>query len=94
MKKDNELDRYLLFDFEKNKENIDHLQFRKNYRSQFPLFSQYARNILSISATTINVEQEFSTVGWILNQRKMNLKLEEVDNILLIRSMEKQSENK
>ncbi|CAF1275734.1 unnamed protein product [Rotaria sordida] len=90
IKKGDELDRYLLFKFEKNKETIEPLYFWKIYRSEFPFLSQYARSVLSIPATTTNVEREFSTAGWILNERRTNLKPEEVDKILFVRSMEKQ----
>ena len=90
-KKSDELDRYLLIEIDKNKDNAEPLQFWKSYRTQLPFLSQYARSILSIPATTTNVEREFSTAGWLLNQRRTSLKPSEVDKILLIRSMEKQS---
>jgi hypothetical protein len=89
-KKGDELDRYLLFEFDKNKQTTEPLQFWRNHQSQFPFLSKYARSILSIPATTTNVEREFSTAGWILNQRRTNLKPEEVDKILFVRSIEKQ----
>jgi len=75
-----------------NESTTDPLQFWKTYRNQFPYPSQYARSILSIPATTTNVEREFSTAGWILNQRRTNLKPEEVDKILFVRSMKKQTQ--
>jgi hypothetical protein len=54
----------------------------------------YARSIFSIPATTTNVEREFSTARWVLNQRRTNLKPEEVNKILFVRSMVKQLEKK
>jgi hypothetical protein len=92
IKKSDELDRYLLFEYEKNNLNAEPLQFWKNHQTHFPFLSQYARSILSIPATTTNVEREFSTAGWVLNQRRTSLKPEELDKILFIRSMEKQSQ--
>lgn len=94
LKKSDELDRYLLFEFEKTEQTENPLEFWKNHRNQFPYLAQYARTIFSIPATTTNVEREFSTAGWILNQRRTNLKPEEVDKILFIRSIEKQLEKK
>lgn len=90
VKRSDELDRYLLMEIDKTADAIEPLTFWKNNRNQFPLLSQYARSLLSIPATTTNVEREFSTAGLVLNQRRTTLKPTEVDKILLIRSMEKQ----
>jgi hypothetical protein len=94
IKKGDELDRYLLYEFEKNDQNTEPLQFWKTHRNHFPFLAQYARSLLSIPATTTNVKREFSTAGWVLNQRRTNLKPEEVDKIIFVRSMEKQLEKK
>jgi hypothetical protein len=88
-RKGDELDRYLLFEYDKTNQKIEPLQFWKNHQRQFPLLSRYARSILSIPATTTNVEREFSTAGWILNERRTNLQPDKLDNILLVRSVEK-----
>jgi hypothetical protein len=85
-RKSDELDRYLLLEFDKNKQTIEPLQFWKDYHHQFPFLSKYARSILSIPATTTNVEREFSTAGWILHERRTNLQPDKLENILLIRS--------
>lgn len=45
MKKGDELDRYLLYEFEKNKETEQPLLFWKIHRNQFPFLAQYARSI-------------------------------------------------
>jgi hypothetical protein len=50
-----------LFEFEKNKQTEEPLQFWKVHRKQFPFLAQYARSIFSIPATTVDVEKEFST---------------------------------
>ncbi|CAF1538615.1 unnamed protein product [Adineta ricciae] len=93
IKKIDELDRYLLIDIDKNAHTGDPLVFWKSYRNQFPFLSQYARSVLSIPAITTNVEREFSTAGWLINQRRTSLKPTEIDKILFIRSMEKQLKN-
>jgi hypothetical protein len=92
IKKSDELDRYLLMEIDKTKDVLEPLEFWKEHRNQFLLLSQYARSILSIPATTTNVEREFSTADWILNQRRTSLKSEEVDKILFVRSIRRQFE--
>lgn len=87
-KKGDEIDRYLLFDIDKS-QTIEPLPFWKNHQSKFPYLSKYARSVFSIPATTTNVEREFSTAGWILNERRTCLQPDTVDNILLVRSVEK-----
>lgn len=89
IRKSDELDRYLLFEFDKNKQTIEPLEFWKNHQQKFPFLSKYARSILSIPATTTNVEREFSTAGWILNERRTNLQPDKLENMLLVRSVEK-----
>jgi hypothetical protein len=89
IKKADELDRYLLFEFDKSKQSSDPLHFWKLYENQFPFLSKCARSIHSIPATTTSVEREFSTAAWTINERRTNLKPEQLDNILLVRSVEK-----
>ncbi|CAF1294249.1 unnamed protein product [Rotaria sordida] len=89
LRKNDELDRYLSFKFDKDKETTEALQFWKDQQHQFPFLSKYARSILSIPATTTNVEREFSTAGWILNERRTSLQPDKLENILLVRSAEK-----
>ncbi|CAF2972666.1 unnamed protein product, partial [Rotaria sp. Silwood2] len=90
IKKGDELDRYLLFELDKTKKQIEPLQFWKNHSNRFPILSKYARSIFSIPATTTNVEREFSSAGFILNERRANLQPDKLDDILLVRSVEKQ----
>ncbi len=94
VKKGDELDRYLLFEFDKSKKEAEPLEFWKNHSDKFPFLSQYARSILSIPATTTNVEREFSSAGFILNERRTNLQSNKLDEMLLIRSVEKQLHQK
>ncbi|CAF3865138.1 unnamed protein product [Rotaria magnacalcarata] len=63
IKKGDELDRYQLFEFDKNKVTKQPLDFWKNHLETFPYLSKYARSIFSIPATTTQVEREFSTAG-------------------------------
>lgn len=84
-----ELDRYLNLELDRSKLQSDPLPFWKENQYKFPLLSQYARSIHSIPATSASVEREFSGAGLIFNERRTNLKPEQVDNVLLIRSMQK-----
>ena len=91
LRKRDELDRYLLFEFDKNKEITHPLQFWKNHANKFPLLSRYTRSLLSMPATTVSVEREFSAAGWILNKQRSHLQPNKLENILLVRSKEKNS---
>ena len=84
LRKNDELDRYLLYQFDKNRETIEPLQFWRDQQHRFPFLSKYARSILSVPATTTNVEREFSTAGWILNEKRTSLEPNELENILLV----------
>ncbi|CAF0847802.1 unnamed protein product [Rotaria sordida] len=63
LRKSDELDRYFSLRFDKDKKTIEALRFWKDQQHQFPFLSECARSILSIPATTTNVEREFSVVG-------------------------------
>jgi hypothetical protein len=89
LRKNDELDRYLLLQLDKNKEAIEALEFWEQQQRQYPFLSRYARCIFSIPATTTNVEREFSTAGFILNERRTSLQPDKLENILLVRSAEK-----
>ncbi|CAF4704151.1 unnamed protein product, partial [Rotaria magnacalcarata] len=83
IKKGDELDRYRLFEFDKKKVKKQPLDFWKNHQETFPHHSKYARSGFSISATTTNLEREFSAAGWILNERRTNLQPDSLESILL-----------
>ncbi|CAF2710518.1 unnamed protein product [Rotaria sp. Silwood2] len=87
--KSDELDRYLNFEIDRSKLQSDPLPFWKEHQDKFPCLSRYARSIHSIPATSASVERQFSGAGLIINERRTNLKPEQLDNVLLIRSMEK-----
>jgi hypothetical protein len=80
LRKADEFDRYILFEFDKNKESTEPLVFWKNYEHKFPFLAKYASSILLIPATTTNVEREFSTAGWILNERRAHLRPDKLEN--------------
>ncbi|CAF3828855.1 unnamed protein product [Rotaria sp. Silwood1] len=88
-KKSDELDRYLNFEIDRSKLQSDPLPFWKEHQDKFPCLSRYARSIHSIPATSASVERQFSAAGLIISERRSNLKPEQLDNVLLIRSMQK-----
>ena len=65
------------------------LDFWRYHREKFPRLSRLARWIFSIPATSINVERQFSGAGHVKQERRTNLNPEQLDDILLIRPMEK-----
>jgi hypothetical protein len=65
------------------------LKFWKDQQEKLPHLSRLARRIFSIPATSASVERQFSGVGLIIQERRTNLNPEQLDNILLIRSMQK-----
>ena len=91
IRKNDELDYYLLCEFDHNKQTTEPLAFWKMYREQFSLLSKVARSILSIPATIANAERKFSSAGWTLNERRTSLQPDKLENILLARSTEKHS---
>lgn len=88
-KKLDELDRYLNFELDKVKLTSNPLDFWKDQQEKFPRLSRLARWIFCIPATSTNVERQFSGAGLVIQERRTNLNPEQLDYILLIRSMEK-----
>ena len=89
-----ELQRYLAQQINKSTLTSNPLDFWKANQSSFPLLSKVARCIHSIPATSAATEWQFSGAGVVINERRTNLKPAQVDNILLIRSVEKMSVSK
>ncbi|CAF1598618.1 unnamed protein product [Rotaria sp. Silwood1] len=89
IKQSDELDRYLIMQIDKSTLTNNPLDFWKTQSEKFPLLSKLAKQIHSIPATSTGVERQFSSAGLIINQRRTNLNPEQVDNILLIRSLQK-----
>ncbi|UJR29925.1 hypothetical protein I4U23_017472 [Adineta vaga] len=88
-KKSDELDRYLNFELEKLKLSSNPLKFWTDQYEKFPRLARLARRIFSIPATSTSVERQFSGAGLIIQERRTSLNPEQLDNILLIRSMRK-----
>jgi len=84
-----ELDIYLIMQIDKSLLSNNPLDFWKSHSKQLPLLSKLAQRIYSIPATSTNVERQFSSAGLIINQRRTNINPQQVDNVLLIRSLHK-----
>ena len=87
IKKSDELDRYLVMEINKPSLSNDPLEFWKAQSENMPFLSRYAKQIHSISATAASVERQFSAAGLVFNDRRTNLNPNHLDNILLIRSL-------
>ena len=71
--------------------SILHPQPFSSHSDRFPFLSKYAQAHLIYSCmTTKNVEREFLSASFILMERRTNLQPDKLDNILLVRSTEKQ----
>ena len=88
IKKSDELDRYLIMEIDKSSISNDPLEFWKLQSENLPLLSKYAQRIHSIPATATSVERQFSAAGLVINDRRTNLNPYQLDNILLIRSVQ------
>ena len=84
-----ELTRYLTMDINKSKLYSNPLNFWKEYQALYPILSALARQIHCIPASSAAVEQCFSSTGYIMNERRTNLHPDQINNIVVIRSMEK-----
>ncbi|CAF4286374.1 unnamed protein product [Rotaria sp. Silwood2] len=89
IKKKDELDVYLNLEIDKTKLPINPLLFWRDQQKKFPRLSRFARSIFSIPATSAAVERQFSGAGLTIQERRSNLNPEQLDNILLVRSMQK-----
>ena len=56
---------------------------------QYALLSKLAKRIHSIPPTSTSVERQFSAAGLVINERRTNLSHYQLDDILLIRSVQK-----
>ena len=79
-KKADELNRYINMELEKTTLDSNPLSFWKQQQNKFPH---------SIAATSASVERQFSGAGLVIQERRTSLNPEQLDNILLIRSMKK-----
>lgn len=82
-----ELTRYLAMDLDKSKLSKNPLEFWKKYQEYFPILSKLARQIHCIPASSAAVERCFSSSGFIVNERRSSLHPDQIDNIIVIRSL-------
>ena len=88
IKQSDELDRYLIMDIDKSSLSNDPLHFWRSQTESLPLLSKFSKHIHSIPATSASVERQFSAAGLVINDRRTNLNPQQLDNILLIRSLQ------
>ncbi|CAF1639363.1 unnamed protein product [Rotaria magnacalcarata] len=84
---DDELNKYIKKRIDINSIKNNPLTFWYENRFIYPILSQRARFIFSISATTANVERQFSAGGLMVNSRPTRLNPQQINNSLLIRSV-------
>lgn len=83
-----ELTRYLAMDLDKSKLSSNPLEFWKQFKEVFPVLSTLARQIHCIPASSAAVERCFSSTGFIVNERRTSLHPDQIDNTIVIRSVE------
>ncbi|KAK1875685.1 putative AC9 transposase [Dissostichus eleginoides] len=67
-------------------ENFDVLSWWKEHATRFPNVAHIARLILSIQASSAASERDFSTAGFVVSERRSQLKPGTVDDILFLHS--------
>jgi hypothetical protein len=87
-KKQDELTRYLKFDHRETSSN-DVLEFWSTMADSLPTLAKVAFQILTIPATSANVERSFSAAGQIVSERRSNISPDLVNDILLLHSTKK-----
>ena len=71
--------------------NLDILKCWEKYKCQFPKVYRFATWLLSVPATSVLSEKNFSDCKWMINSRRTNLKPENVNNCLIVKSSFKYS---
>lgn len=82
----NEYEQYLVKPVSEQECEQSPLQYWKDTSDQFPKLSKIAMEYLSIPATSVKSEQNFSTAGQLMRDRRTNLSSETIDAILFDRS--------
>lgn len=85
-----ELEKYLKMPIEDQFKLSNPLPFWNHYQEKFPFLSKLARKLFSIPATSAGVERQFSSAGFLINERRASLNPDTVENILFVRSVQKQ----
>ena len=83
-----EVDIYMEFQVDSNKDYSNPLSFWQENETIFPHLSKLACRIFSTPCSSAAVEREFSAAGQIVNQRRANLDPTIVNGILFLRSIE------
>jgi hypothetical protein len=78
---------------EPESKNEDPLAWWKKHSNHLQKLSILTRQLFSIPATSASVERQFSSAGIIFNDRRTRLSGENLENIILIRSIENQDKN-
>jgi hypothetical protein len=88
-----EIDRYINLKLDEHEQYNNPLGFwRKNeYQSMFPNLARVARRYFVIPCSSAALERQFGATGQIITQRRSNLNHTTVNDIIFIRSMEKQN---
>jgi hAT family C-terminal dimerisation region len=87
-RKQDELTRYLKFDHHETSSN-DVLEFWSTMADYFPTLTKVAFQILTIPATSANVERSFSAAGQVVSEKRSNISPDLVNDILFLRSAKK-----
>jgi hypothetical protein len=88
LKKQDELTRYLKFEHRETSSN-DVLEFWNTMADSLPALTKVAFQILTVPATSANVERSFSAAGQIVSERRSNISPDSVNDILFLRSTKK-----
>ncbi|CAF3151996.1 unnamed protein product [Rotaria sp. Silwood2] len=88
-----EVDLYIDFKIIEEKDYDNPLSFWKEHENIFPHLASIARRIFSIPCSSAAVERQFSAAGQLINQRRSNLDPTTLNNILFLRSIEKNKRN-
>ena len=69
-------------------DQIDLLGWWKDNERQFPVLSQFARDVLLVPVSTVSSESTFSTVGRIIEERRSSLAPEMVEALTCLKDWE------
>ncbi|CAF1553129.1 unnamed protein product [Adineta ricciae] len=83
---DDELERYLCKRLDVTNLPDNPLQFWKDHRMEFPVLAKVARQIFCVPAASACVERSFSAAGNIIAKRRTNMKPDQLNNVLFLRS--------
>jgi len=87
-----ELDKYIRLTLDEKEQYENPMEFWKKLgnRSAFPNLVRLARKYYSIPCSSASVERQFSATGQIITQRRANLDPSTVNDIIFLRSADKQ----